>query len=653
VNFSVEKSSAEGCTAEADIDVTINERPETGDITGAAEVCENDTNVSFSVSSNPGSTYAWSVPSGATISSIPADSNAITVDFGSTGGTVTVTETNSLGCEDNTGAASFTVNVNSLPTNTSIAGKFDVCAGEEGVTYTVAGDANSTFTWLGIPSEADSSVSGNTITLDFGTTARTDALVVLEETDTGCTGQVETELITIHGSPGLQPIQGEDNGCEDAIFMYSVTDNPDSDYEWSITPSTDGQIVSGQGSSSVEVRFTDVDITLTVRETSEFGCSREDTASNKFISIINLVENLSFDTTPSGQICDFKSQLNYTFTASADNATQYNWWATPTDSALVSSTSPTIDSFIVVFDTLTSEVTVHVSAENACNTTDTISYTLEVEESITQQVTLSAPPACEGLGNAFYVSTSVPDTMASYLWMRNGNPVLDSTSSSIFFSDIDDQDEIVVVMNSSMCIDEANSDLDDTTLADVRVSPEAVAMADMELEELMIPDVQQIELNGTNSRGDITTYSWSYYMDEAARDTLINANITGASEEIAKATPDRKITTYYLVVSNGVCTDMDSVKVLIDFELFIPSGFSPNGDGHYDTWIIKNIHEFPEAHIIVRNRWGDVVYDPGQGVLTPWDGTRNGNLLPMGTYFYVVDLGNNSNPLVGPVTILK
>lgn len=67
--------------------------------------------------------------------------------------------------------------------------------------------------------------------------------------------------------------------------------------------------------------------------------------------------------------------------------------------------------------------------------------------------------------------------------------------------------------------------------------------------------------------------------------------------------------------------------------------FSPNGDGHNDTFVIKNIEEFPINQLHVFNRWGEKVYE-AEPYMNDWDGTVNtqnqvlGNTVPDGTYFY-------------------
>jgi gliding motility-associated-like protein len=71
--------------------------------------------------------------------------------------------------------------------------------------------------------------------------------------------------------------------------------------------------------------------------------------------------------------------------------------------------------------------------------------------------------------------------------------------------------------------------------------------------------------------------------------------------------------------------------------IFIPSGFSPNGDGYNDSWNIPWLLDKTGYTVIVVNRWEQVVFQTnnmGGG----WDGTHNGQRLPMADYFYVIEL---------------
>ena len=71
--------------------------PTTSTITGLATVNASQAGVTYSVTSNPGSTYAWTVPSDALITA-GQGSSSITVTFGAASGSVTVTESSASGC---------------------------------------------------------------------------------------------------------------------------------------------------------------------------------------------------------------------------------------------------------------------------------------------------------------------------------------------------------------------------------------------------------------------------------------------------------------------------------------------------------------------------------------------------------------------------
>ena len=98
-------------------------------------------------------------------------------------------------------------------------------------------------------------------------------------------------------------------------------------------------------------------------------------------------------------------------------------------------------------------------------------------------------------------------------------------------------------------------------------------------------------------------------------------------------------TTYTLhVVSDLGCgTATDNVFVRVYKQVKIPNAFSPNGDGINDEWKILNLETYPEGVLQVFNRHGQQVYY-SRGYSRTWNGTFNGKPLPVGTYYYVIDL---------------
>ena len=86
--------------------------------------------------------------------------------------------------------------------------------------------------------------------------------------------------------------------------------------------------------------------------------------------------------------------------------------------------------------------------------------------------------------------------------------------------------------------------------------------------------------------------------------------------------------------------------------LSVPSAFSPNGDGKNDVWEIDNISAYPNATILVFDRWSKIVFE-SKGYNTPWDGRKSKGFLPVDSYFYLIDLRDGNPPLTGVITLLK
>ena len=68
--------------------------------------------------------------------------------------------------------------------------------------------------------------------------------------------------------------------------------------------------------------------------------------------------------------------------------------------------------------------------------------------------------------------------------------------------------------------------------------------------------------------------------------------------------------------------------------------FTPNGDGYNDFLMIKNIKFYPGNEIHVFNRWGNKVFSQ-TNYANDWDGDG----LPAGTYYYILDLKDGSKPI--------
>jgi gliding motility-associated-like protein len=115
---------------------------------------------------------------------------------------------------------------------------------------------------------------------------------------------------------------------------------------------------------------------------------------------------------------------------------------------------------------------------------------------------------------------------------------------------------------------------------------------------------------------------------------------------------------YYMVTGTTAegCTDADTIHVVIASKLEIFTGFTPNGDEFNETWVIRHAVEYGDKiSVQVFNRWGEKVFESkGYGGENEWDGTRNGKPLPVGAYYYIIEIGvGESRTYTGTVTIIR
>lgn len=80
------------------------------------------------------------------------------------------------------------------------------------------------------------------------------------------------------------------------------------------------------------------------------------------------------------------------------------------------------------------------------------------------------------------------------------------------------------------------------------------------------------------------------------------------------------------------CKDIDSVMVSPKFNLYIPSGFSPNNDGINDVWSIESTG-IRELRLEIYDRWGNTLFSTADKDFT-WDAFYKGKRVPMGSYAY-------------------
>jgi gliding motility-associated-like protein len=133
---------------------------------------------------------------------------------------------------------------------------------------------------------------------------------------------------------------------------------------------------------------------------------------------------------------------------------------------------------------------------------------------------------------------------------------------------------------------------------------------------------QPIQLNASGG----ANYEWTPH------DFLTNAFI---ADPVATLPKDQ---TYGLTVKNDdgcVANDTLHIKVFEHLDIYVPSAFTPNGDGRNDVLhiIAPGLREL--SYFRVYNRWGQTVFET-RDLLKGWDGRINGQVPVTGAYVWIM-----------------
>jgi gliding motility-associated-like protein len=152
-------------------------------------------------------------------------------------------------------------------------------------------------------------------------------------------------------------------------------------------------------------------------------------------------------------------------------------------------------------------------------------------------------------------------------------------------------------------------------------------------------------LNGTGSQ----FYHWS------PSDYLSDPNIPNPTVTF----PDTGRYTYVLTGTNEQgCTATDTINIWVvkSGSIFVPSAFSPNGDGVNDLLMPQIVGYSQINYFHIFNRWGQQVYSSTRDNYPGWDGRYNGTPGDLGVYYWVINVTNadgKKEEKKGDVTLIR
>jgi gliding motility-associated-like protein/uncharacterized repeat protein (TIGR01451 family) len=162
--------------------------------------------------------------------------------------------------------------------------------------------------------------------------------------------------------------------------------------------------------------------------------------------------------------------------------------------------------------------------------------------------------------------------------------------------------------------------------------------------ELLPSGFDLVSASTTAGTYDLTTQLWTI--------PALNAGQSVVLTIVAEVLPSGNYTNVATVeISTPLDVDAsnNSASVtVVPVCLTVYNEFTPNNDGANDLFRIDCIESYPNNELKVYNRYGSLVYSK-QHYENDWDGTANvsgvinrGDMLPTGTYFYVITIGDGT-----------
>jgi gliding motility-associated-like protein len=511
-------------------------------------------------------------------------------------GTYTVTVTDASGCTEEASIPLSNVGAPVISTSATPASCDSSCTGTATVTVPSTGGPY-TIQWSTNPGDTDPVVSNVCPGLVSVTVTDPSGCIAVDTTFISVPDGIEATLVAIDNTP----CQGN---CTGSISANVTTGTPPFTYAWSI-PGETGASVNGLCAGTYTVTISSSDACEAVLSTTIIDNPPLDVQ----------VTNVDFATCATST----DGAINISVTGGESPYT-YNW-----ESNGFTSNLPNLANI------LPGEYRLTVSDVSGCQILDTI----QVDTLINLEVSVDDTVVCgSNVSVTLEADVSTNATTVSYQWFDGGNPLgTDSTQSVTIFNAGDTMFfSVQVVGDGCTAIDTARV---------ISVAPPSAEAGP----DTSIVRGETVMIGGSPTTDDeFATVQWTP-----------GGSLDDSSAENPMASPD-KTTVFIVEVTNSEgCISTDQMTMTVDTRFEYPDGFSPNGDGTNDTWELDFLANYLDSKVTVFNRWGTIVYESDEGYPEPWDGTMDGEDLPIGTYYYIIDLGDEgvSEPLTGPITIMR
>jgi len=438
--------------------------------------------------------------------------------------------------------------------------------------------------------------------------AYTIKLVVADETDTAYDISIYLGANSFNiGNVDLGDdiLLGDGNAvCENTVVtLDTMEDDPTATFEWF----KDGDIIDGETGPQLDISVSGlyrVEITFNQNQT----CVAVDEILVEFFT------NPEFDLGPDQLICDEQS---YTIVATVTNPNDltnilYKWFKDGTE--IAGEITSTLD--VNETGTYTAEVTGNDCVIAKDIFIEIVQFSVELGDFINLcgEETYEIVPVIVG----------ADATDASYLWSTGETSSTIVVSENGFYS-------VEVTING--CTETDDVEMNFRTLPIVTLG---------DILEKCEQDIETLTAMVSNADLDLVTYTWFRDGGELVGET---ASTLEVEEEGI----------YSVEVSNDDCVGTDDITVMFyrNANCVVSQGISPNADNFNDFFDLQFLDDKKDiTKLSILNRLGTLVYEK-QEYVDEWIGTTtDGEELPVGTYFYVIELSTES-PITGWIYINK
>ena len=195
---------------------------------------------------------------------------------------------------------------------------------------------------------------------------------------------------------------------------------------------------------------------------------------------------------------------------------------------------------------------------------------------------------------------------------------------------------------ANIIIDNTDCTFSDDILVEFFPVPEVIAVDDNVIKCVNENLLLAVEVSNTSQFINPLTYIWT--LDGV--DLQIGPDATFSLDDVSAQHGEFTVTVFddltYCFGSTTIQVDLYQNSYCVDQ----PQGLSPNGDGINDCLILDHLEDKEDIlKAEVFNRYGTKVYELND-YIDQWCGTnQDGEILPVGTYFYIIYFNSNKEPI--------